>query len=195
MTILLKKLKKARGFTLVELMIVVVIIGILASLAIYGVNKYIASSKSAEARLGIGAISKGAVTAFEGETMAGSLLAVNTSVGSSRGLCAQSSISSAGVPTAVPAGKIQLASEAWQESTTTDTGKGFSCVKFSMVGPQYYMYRYLSTGGATDGATYSAVANGDLDTDGITSTFSLQGQISTGTLLVAPAVTEVNPSE
>lgn len=195
MTILLKKLKKSRGFTLVELMIVVVIIGILASLAIYGVNKYIASSKSAEARMGIGAISKGAMTAFEGEAMQGSLLSIGGTVGSSRGLCAQSTISSAGVPAAIPRGvKIQLATEDWQEPPT-ETGVGWACLKFSMTGPQYYQYQYLSTGGSSDGSNYTAQANGDLDGDNVASNFSLQGLITSGTLTVSPAITEVNPGE
>src|SRR5687767_379950 len=46
----LKQLKSKRGFTLVELMIVVAIIGVLAALAIYGVRKYLTNAKSAEAR-------------------------------------------------------------------------------------------------------------------------------------------------
>ncbi|HTA94120.1 MAG TPA: type II secretion system protein [Polyangiaceae bacterium] len=55
------------GFTLVELMAVVVIVGVLATLAVFGVRKYIASSKTSEAIEMIGAI-KAAEETYKDET-------------------------------------------------------------------------------------------------------------------------------
>jgi len=48
--------KRAHGFTLIELMIVVVIVGILSALGIYGVRNYINKAKTAEAREVVGTI-------------------------------------------------------------------------------------------------------------------------------------------
>jgi type IV pilus assembly protein PilA len=58
-----------RGFTLVEVLTVVVIVGVLATLAVYGVRKYVFASKSSEAMTMITSI-KANQEAFKDETFA-----------------------------------------------------------------------------------------------------------------------------
>ena len=63
--------------------------------------------------------------------------------------------------------------------------------------PQYYMYSYkLSGSGSAAGDQFVATANGDLNGDGVASTFTLDGRVQSGGVLnITPSLKETNPQE
>jgi type IV pilus assembly protein PilA len=160
-----------------------IVLPVFCMIAIYGVRKYIANAKTAEARNAVGQIAKDAVAAYEGAPGA-----------TSRALCASASQSVPESARYVRGAKYQSSESDWAVDARRNAG--FACLRFSMDQPQYYMYSYRAVGRSSAGDSFVATANGDLNGDGVLSTFSLTGRVQPGGLLeVDPNLLETNPAE
>ncbi|MRG95109.1 type II secretion system protein [Polyangium spumosum] len=178
----MKRRRQNRGFTLVEVMLVVVIIGVLAALAMFGVRRYLAAAKVSEAKQSMGVIARGIAMLTERTAKSEVLPLGGESATSTSVWCPECGGSMTCVaPQTVPAAK--------KYQPNNSGGQDFDqccwrCVRFGISDPTYYQYRYSveqsylgpPLGGPDPGPTGVEVAAvGDLDGDGTLSTLTLAG--------------------
>jgi len=166
---LLKRAK--RGFTLIELMIVVAIIGILAAVAIPAFMDYMKRSKKTEAALQLNKIGKNAKRAYMENSQYVVGFAAQLPIAGTSGCCGAAGATAANHCAAIPT------------SWTSDTV--WQALDFEIDEETLFYYDY--NGAAT---TFRATATGDLDCDGTAVVFSLVGTAVDG----APAVTLTEPA-
>jgi type IV pilus assembly protein PilA len=155
-----------KGFTLIELMIVVAIIGILAAVAIPAFMKYIRRSKTVEATMNIRKIYDSSVAYYESEHADPSGSVINRQFPSTIGWTPAANCGKQ------PGGKCAPATFKSQWAVPT-----WTALNFSVDDPFYYQYQY--TGAGVDSAsTFSAEAQGDLNGDGNFSLFRRNGSVT-----------------
>ena len=157
---MLKRLQ--RGFTLIELMIVVAIIGILALVAVPAFMDYMKKSKKSEASLQLNKIGKNLKVYYitESKFPAGEVA-----------LTPSESCCNTG-------GKCLSTPDTWKQPV-------WQALDFQIDEPSLFQYSYES-----DGKTFTAKAVGDLDCDGVMITYELRGTSDGGaprTMLTEPA--------
>jgi len=188
----------ARGFTLIELMIVVAIVGILAVLAVYWVRKYLANAKTAEARNSLGQIAKDQATEYEKENQGTAVMQMGATAGISRALCGTDPGNPVPATGSIAGARYQSSPADWNKGEIPGAPSvGFACLKFTMDAPQYYAYSFTSSGTlGTTGDSFTALANGDLNGDGMLSAFSITGSINSSYVVnIAPNILEINSDE
>ncbi|HLG20215.1 MAG TPA: prepilin-type N-terminal cleavage/methylation domain-containing protein [Bdellovibrionota bacterium] len=153
------KFFRKKGFTIIELMVVVFIIAVLAAVAIPLVGRYLKKSKTAEAALNIRKIYDGEVSYFQEEhTLSSGVIATRIFITAPR-------------TPANPGIQKQLGnfeSVAW------------SSLKFGADGPVLFSYSADANGSGTT-ASFTARAEGDMDGDQTTSLFERVGSVNAST--------------
>jgi type IV pilus assembly protein PilA len=188
----MKRQHGSKGFTLIEMMIVVAIIGILAAIAIPAFIKYVRRARTTEAVMNLRKLFDSAVAYYDrdhvnrdgsfieaqfpglGAALTGPAPGVNFCCGQSGDKCD-------------PRDPVEVA--AWQKPK-------WQALNFAMQDPHLYWYEFVPHGTGSD-AAFTARASGNLNCNQAYSTFERAGGYNRGTGGVAGAagIFSANPLE
>jgi type IV pilus assembly protein PilA len=190
----INRLKKAKGFTLIELMIVVAILGILAAIAIPALTKYMRRAKTSEAKVQIAKLFDSASAFFAeehtsrgGVGLLGSGGGVGTAVTHHCPYLADGTTSNASA-TYTPAGVncndgpgahcVPGSTQSGGYALTDWTSNGvWDSLSFQQEQPHFFHYNFLALNSGTGfgECQFTAQAFADLDNDSVYSTYERSG--------------------